>query len=122
MNRFHLAGALWMTITVCVHLFAGGADIYDPLRAAPLAPDVVSTLSVVWHAITWSLVLCSAALVYLTVRSAPAVEVLLGAFFAGFTALFIVYGSVDLGSLWIMPQWIIFGAALVLLLLGRRAR
>jgi len=119
-NSWLLAAAALMALTTVVHLFAGGPENYTPLRASTLDPLVISTLSVVWHAISLLLAMQAVALYYLAKRRNPAFAWALLAYNLGFALLFVAYGLADFGTLWRLPQWIAFLATAVLTWAGTR--
>ena len=107
-NRSYAVAALLMTLTVGLHVFGGGPEVHDPIRASAL-PDVVRAIgSVLWHGVTWMLILMAVALGWLTYHRNIALFVMVAAVQAGFAALFVFYGWTVLGTLWLTPQWIIF--------------
>lgn len=121
-NPWLLLAAAIMTLTVFIHVFAGGAEIYDPLRVGPYVPVVRSVLSVVWHAITLILGVMAVALYWVSRHRNPALETCLIAIQVGFAGLFIAYGWFDLREFSSMPQWSIFGVGACLILLARPYR
>jgi len=121
-NPWLLLAAAIMTLTVFIHVFAGGPEVYDPLRDAPHAPVVRSVLSVVWHAITLLLAVMAAALFWVSRHRNPALETVLIVIQVGFAGLFIGYGWLDLSELSSMPQWSIFGVCAGLILMARPYR
>ncbi len=115
--------ALLMALTFFVHVFAGGPEVYTPLRHAGLSAVLTAFSSVLWHMVSVTLAVLALALAVLSVRPDPVFETLLSGLQLAYAALFIAYGFVDLGSLWPMPQWIVFLIIPVLTFLGqRRAR
>ena len=119
-NPWYLTAAAAMAVTTLVHVFMGGPEVYAPLRAATLDPVVQSVLSVVWHMVT--LVLAIMAITYWVLWQRPAVALAAsnGAICLGIALLFLGYGMADLGTLWPMPQWIIFLLVFGLTCLGLR--
>ncbi|MGR3760779.1 hypothetical protein ACUXV3_11710 [Roseobacteraceae bacterium NS-SX3] len=121
-NLFYAAASAVMAATAAIHVFAGGPEIHQPILDSAL-PDVVRSVgSVIWHAITWVLVLMTLALASLAQRPNAQLEAMVAAIQIGFAVLFIGYGLARLGSVWEMPQWIIFSAIPALMLLGRLHR
>lgn len=117
-NRSYATAAVLMGLTVGLHIFGGGPEIHDPIRASAL-PDVVRAIgSVLWHAVTWMLVLMAVALGWLSLRRNPALFVMVAAMQVGFAALFVFYGWTLLGTLWETPQWVIFSVIPAIMLFG----
>ncbi|MEM7318969.1 MAG: hypothetical protein AAF408_08095 [Pseudomonadota bacterium] len=109
-----------MTATVGIHILGGGPEIHDVIRASAM-PDVVRAVgSVIWHAITWILIVLAIAIAWLSRNSNPALEATVIVIQLGFAALFLFYGVTQLGNVWEMPQWVIFLGIPVLMLAARR--
>lgn len=119
-NLWMLLAALLMALTVMVHVFAGGPEIMQPVRASDLAPLPGAVVHVIWHFVTLLLALMAAALVFLWRMSNPPLAVLLIGINLGTALIFLAYGVALLGTVWPMPQWIIFLAVAALITLGLR--
>lgn len=102
-----LAAAL-MGATVLIHVIAGGADVHAPLQAALPDPALAAFAAVLWHAVTVVLIVLAYGLWVLGGRRDPALETILSGVQIGFAALFLFYGLTRLGTVWDMPQWLIF--------------
>ena len=111
------AGAL-MTLTVFIHIFAGGPEVLAPTRTSDLDPVVISVLSVIWHGVTWILTLIAVTLFYAARQGSVGLIILVSVIQIGFAVLFLAYGLIDLGTLWPMPQWVIFLTIPALSLIG----
>lgn len=122
LNRWHLTAALLMTLTVLIHVFVGGAEVMDPIRASTLDPLVIAVTNVVWHAITLQLALFVVGLFWLVQHQSRPLVAMMLAMQLGFALIFLGYGIADLGTLWPMPQWIIFLGIPALMLMGERGR
>jgi hypothetical protein len=125
MNKWILAAGTLSALTLAVHVFAGGPEVHVAMLAlAGAFPDVLKTfISVMWHAITVILAIDSAALL-LAMRYSPSQKALVWfvcAQYVAFAALFVFYGAFGLGSLLIMPQWIVFLLIPGLAIAGLRA-
>lgn len=118
-NPWLLASSGLMALTAGVHAFAGGPEFYAPLRAGTLDPVVTAGFSVIWHVITVLLVALAIGLVVLTRARNPALFWMIAGLQLGFSILFIGYGLADLGTLWLMPQWVIFLLILSLMTVGQ---
>ncbi len=122
LNRWHLTAAMLMTLTVLIHVFIGGAEVMNPIRASTLDPLVIAVTNVVWHAITLMLALFAAALFWLARRESRPLVAMMLAMQIGFALIFLGYGIADLGTLWPMPQWVIFLGIPLLMITAERAR
>mgnify|MGYP000165061992 CR=1 FL=1 len=122
-NSWFLIAAVVMAATTLIHIFVGGPEVYVPLRQSAMDDLVVSVMSVVWHAISVLLAIMAVGLAWLWRNQNPAMAWFIAAIQIGFAVLFLCYGWIDLGTLWPMPQWIIFLVGPLLILCGlRRAR
>ncbi len=109
-------------LTFLVHLFAGGADVYEPLRASNLEAEPRATLFVVWHAVSWFLLLFAVAPFWLSRRYNEPLALIVGASQAGFAVLFFAYGYAEGGSVFFLPQWTVFATATLLIAIGHWRR
>jgi len=116
-----LFASLVMALTFLVHVFIGGPELYNPLRASNLSTLEWSTLSVVWHFTSMQLLLLAAALLYLARYRNSGLFSFVLATAIGFAGLFIGYGIVDLQSIALMPQWTAFSVVAGLMVWGLRA-
>ncbi|NOX72361.1 MAG: hypothetical protein GXP03_01610 [Alphaproteobacteria bacterium] len=122
MNIGFLAAAGLSAVLVPAHIFGGGIEIHLPVLATELAPDIKAVITVVWHAISLILIINTALLVGAAFRKpwGPVAAWIVAAQYAGFVALFVVFGVIRLGNLTQMPQWIGFLLIVVLIGIGLR--
>ncbi|HEY8577947.1 MAG TPA: hypothetical protein VIL88_16595 [Devosia sp.] len=118
---FVAAGALSL-ITSAIHVLAGTPEIMSPLLASNLPHVVKGVFDVMWHQITVLLLIGSGAALAAATRPAwrRPVAVLIGGQFALIAVLFLGLGAMWFSSPWPMPQWVLFGAMAILLLVGCR--
>jgi len=122
MNKWKIAAAALMGVTLAAHVFAGGPEVNEVIMASEL-PDVVRMLSaVLWHGVSVTLAVITVALGYLAVVENRALEGAIAVIQIGFAALFLGYGMVGLGNITQMPQWIVFLIIPVMTLMGRQGR
>ncbi len=123
MNRWIAAAGVLSTATLLLHVIGGGADVHAPILQGNLSTLLKAYASILWHAITVVLVINSAALLVAAVQTGPRriIVWLVACQYLGFAGLFIFYGIGRLGTLFLMPQWIIFLAISGFALLGLRA-
>lgn len=119
-SRLTLTAAGLMALTVGIHVFLGGQGVHLPLLAA--VPDVglAAFISVLWHAVTVVLIVLTIGLFRLAYHPDRSLEAVLSAIQLGFAALFLFYGATRLGTIWPMPQWVIFIGIPVLTRFGQR--
>jgi len=116
---FLIAGIMFVA-TAGIHAFAGGAEVNAPVQASTLDPVVRSVMAVVWHAITAVALVLAAAMIWTARHRNMAVIVLTLAINVSFIGLFWAIGIAELGSLLLMPQWIIFATITFVILWGIR--
>ncbi len=98
--------------TAGLHALLGGREILRPVLAAPLPRVVRHVVEVLWHMLTWHLLLLGGAFA-LAARTPAAPWVTLvelggGATALGYAALFFVFAAARFGDVRRMPQWILF--------------
>jgi hypothetical protein len=103
------AGVLSLFLTA-LHVFGGGADVHGPILASKL--DIVLKVfsSVVWHAVTANLLLCSLMLLYASYNKAiqTPFTLIVIAHYLAYAGLFIFYGLSRFDTLFVMMPWIAF--------------
>lgn len=103
------AGVLSLILTA-VHVFGGGADVHVPLLESNAADVVKGFASVVWHGVTVALLMCSV-LLFMAARHEAYRTMLTGiviVFYLAFAGLFMVYGILRFGTVFLMLPWIGF--------------
>jgi hypothetical protein len=116
-----VAAAL-MGLTFLIHVFAGGRGVHAPMQAALTDPGLAAFASLLWHAVTVMLAVSAVGLWSLARRRDAVLEAVLSSMHIGLAALFIFYGLTRLGTLTLMPQWIIFLAIPALTRFGQSRR
>lgn len=106
-NRFALVAALLMAVTSAAHLLGGEFDVHRPLLATAKTTEDALYVSVLWHGVSAMLVLNTLAACYGARWHAPAVLWLAGAQTVALGLVFMAYGLLRTGSLFIAPQWTI---------------
>lgn len=113
------AGALSLALTL-VHVIGGGADVHGPILDSALDETLKGFVSVVWHMITACMLLSSAML--LTAACCPSKRSILTLIvivqYGLFTMIFLFYGVVRFGSVFVMPPWIGFAIITALATIG----
>jgi hypothetical protein len=109
MNRPIWVAAAGMAFTFALHTFGGEGTVHRPLLADAASPEMDLYVSVLWHGITAVIGLGTAALVWLARQARPSGTALwlIGGQVIVVGLLFIGYGALRTGSLWVAPQWII---------------
>ena len=106
-----MAVAATLTALGCVvHIFLGTGDILNPVLASTLDPTVQAVMAVVWHAISALLFIFAIGLAWLSRHANTPLALVLISLNLSFVVLFLAYGVLLLGTVWPMPQWILFGA------------
>lgn len=123
-SGWFVAAAALNLATAAIHVFAGAPEIMDPIVASALPGAIKALLEVMWHHITALLLLgalVSAVAVWQQEWRRP-VALLLGGQYVLIAALFLGLGALRFGSVWPMPQWVLFLAMAALMLAGLRTR
>jgi len=120
LNRPVLFAAGLFVITAATHAFVGGPEINSPVQASGLEPVVRAVSAVVWHALTALFLILAAGLVWAARHRNPALLWLTLALNISFILIFMAIGLLALGNLIEMPQWTLFAAISVCLVLGLR--
>ncbi len=94
MNWTRLAATL-MGLTVLLHVFGGGPEVYDPLQEALSDPFLAAFAAVLWHMITLVLIVLACGLWVLARRQDRALEAILSGIQLGFAALFLSVRQFD---------------------------
>ncbi|WP_341861831.1 hypothetical protein [Gymnodinialimonas sp. 57CJ19] len=103
-----VAGGLYLA-TAAIHAFMGGPEVNAPVQASGLDPLVRAVSAVVWHALTAIFVVFGVALLWTARRPSAALVWTVLAVSVAFVGLFLGGGVVALGTVWPMPQWVLFG-------------
>lgn len=120
MNIPLLIATVVTCLTVLLHIFGGGPQYHDAYQQVLTSPELAAMAAVLWHAVTVCLIVFAAALAWLARHPNRPLAIALSAMQFGWAALFVFYGITMLGTLWIMPQWVIFCAIPLLTLYGSR--
>lgn len=112
--------AILMAVTLGIHLFMGGPEVHEAMVASLPVPGLKAFASILWHAVSVNLLVFTFALASLARHPNRALEATLAATQIGFAALFLAYGAMVLGTVWPMPQWIIFLGIPALTRFGQR--
>lgn len=120
MSKSILLAAVISTITIGLHVYGGGIEVHQPILSANLTPILKAYVSILWHAVTVILVINSIGLFLTAFKpiQLKSLSLLISLQYLAFAGLFIFYGLSQLGTLFIMPQWIIFICMSALIFLG----
>lgn len=115
-----MIAAILSLATTAIHVLAGTPEIMSPLFASDLPPSVKGVVDVMWHQITILLLIGSLASLAAALRPAwrLPVALLFGGHFALVALLFLALSLLWFSSPWPMPQWVLFGAMAVFMLMG----
>lgn len=122
MSKSILLAAVISTITIGLHVYGGGKEVHQPILSANLTTILKAYTSILWHAVTVVLAINSAGLILLAFKpfQFKGLGLLISLQYLAFAGLFIFYGISKLGTLFSMPQWIIFIILAALTLFGTR--
>jgi len=108
-NPWTLTAGGLLAATALLHLVAGETDVHRPLRALTGAGEMGLYASVLWHGISVLLLTSAAGLLMAGTGAGRdrwrGAAILATAQTAGLGALFLIYGGLLAGSVWIAPQW-----------------
>jgi hypothetical protein len=108
---FALAAVLAI-VTALAHALLGGREILRPVLASSLSREVRHVVEVVWHMLTWHLVLLGAAFAAAAFSPGAAwvawVTVWGGVTCLGYAALFLGFALARFGDVRRLPQWTLF--------------
>ncbi|MEX3014967.1 hypothetical protein [Gymnodinialimonas hymeniacidonis] len=116
---YAIAGGLFVA-TAAIHAFVGGPEVNAPVQGSGLDPLVRAVSAVVWHALTALFVVFGGALFWAAWHGARALVMTVLAVNVAFIALFLAIGIVALGTVWPMPQWVLFGLISGVMIWGLR--
>jgi hypothetical protein len=104
------AAAAMSILTAAMHVFGGGPQFHEPALASGMSAVWQALFSTIWHQVTAFLLLNSVFLLWpaATGRISPTVLALIAAQNTAFALMFLGYGWMRLGSVLVLPQWIIF--------------
>ncbi len=106
-----LASALAI-FTAALHAGPGGREILQPTLVAPLPRVVRHVVEVVWHMLTWHMVLLGAAFAWAACSPdaawARVIAILGAATTLGYAGIFLGFAAVRFGDVRRMPQWTLF--------------
>ena len=122
LNRPILAASGLLVVTALTHAFVGGPEVNAPVQSSGLDPVVRAVSAVVWHALTALFLVLAAAFAWAARHSNPLLIWVTLALNLAFIAIFAAIGLVALGNLSEMPQWTLFVAISLCLLIGLRRR
>lgn len=118
MNPWMIGASALLWLTTFVHVFLGGPEIHQVIQTSDLPASVRGVGAVIWHAVTVILIAFAISCAMLARRSNRETALLMIGIQLGFAALFVYYGVMQLGTLWVMPQWVIFMMIPAVMVLG----
>jgi len=120
MNPGLALGSAVFAGTALIHMFLGIPDVAAPIDAAPLDAEIRATALAAWHIITWHFVLVALGLLLLATGRLKSKALAWGAaaMALGDGAIFASMSLTRFGSVIVLPQWVLFAAALTALAWG----
>jgi len=122
MNKWLMIAGVLSSLVFLLHLIGGEVGVHQPLLSDVGSAENRAFSSVLWHFVSAALLINTAALFIAATNVAagkPLVWLVI-AQYAAFAAIFLFYGVTRLGTVMIMPQWILFIIILVPTWLGIR--
>ena len=114
-----ISGVLSLALTA-LHVFGGGPDVHVPLLESDASNVLKGFVSVIWHGVTATLILCSVMLL-IAAQNEKFRTILTGlvtAHYLAFAGLFLFYGITRLGTVFLMLPWIGFVVVATVALIG----
>lgn len=113
------AGVLSLALTA-IHIIGGGADVHIPLLESNASDVVKGFASVIWHAVTAALLICSVMLLMAANNEKHRIMLtgLVIVHYLAFVGLFLFYGISRFGTVFLMPPWIGFLVIVVVASIG----
>ncbi len=108
MNYWYLGASAFTMVTIGAHVLAGGPEIHEPVLQSGLSTEIKAVFSVVWHAITAIMGLSAIALAWAAFGNGSGAVPLIVAQNLAFTGLFLFYGALRMGAMFVFPQWYVF--------------
>ena len=119
-NRAIMIAGLIFLACAAIHAFLGGPEINRAVQASDAHPVVRAVSAVIWHALTALFALAGVALWRTARQPNRALNLFLLTLCLSFVALFLAIGIAELGTIFLMPQWVLFGAIAIALGFGMR--
>ncbi|MEE9314521.1 MAG: hypothetical protein V3V02_07715 [Rhizobiaceae bacterium] len=110
MNKWVLGAGILSGITFFIHVIFGGWDVHTPLLESEIPLGLKAIVTIIWHTVSALILINTIALFISASRrkySGPLISIVSAQYIA-LAILFIFYGLLRLGTVWLMPQWIVF--------------
>lgn len=121
MNKYLLTASLLGFFTFGVHAIMGGIDTTVPLLSSAIDKEPKLTLYAVWHMVSVFLFISSAGLLYASKRnSAYELVLFVSVCYTLFAAVFLFVGIFEVGSIVLLPQWILLLPIGILCIVGSK--
>ena len=120
MSRIIIASGCLSLGIAALHAFGGGPEFHNPALASPLDDSWKAAFSTIWHQVTAFLLLNGVFLVWIG-KACPGNRAVLALIIAqngAFALLFLASGWLRLGSPFVLMQWLLFLAMVLLLFIA----
>lgn len=109
MDRPVAVAAITMGLTFGLHFISGETTVHRPLLSDGGSSEMDLYVSVLWHSASSLIALNAVALAFVAWKPGPHKPLLwlVGGQTLAVGLLFVFYGLIRTGSLWVAPQWII---------------
>lgn len=109
MNRILLIAAALSALITGAHIFGGGPQYHAPILASEISQEDKAVYSILWHFVSFTLGANTLALIWSArQRGESAIAILVSVQTLIFAGLFLFYGQLRLGSIFMLPQWTLF--------------
>ena len=107
MNVPLILATLLSFLTLLAHALTGENALLAPIAASDLSPALKALVIILWHGITGFLFMNTLILAVATFRPNHQIVILIAMQYLIFALVFVLVGQIQLGSPFIMPQWIV---------------
>ncbi len=122
-SKWNLPAAAMMALTVASRKFAGEPSIWQPVYQSELTEMVRVSMGLVWHGLTLVFVIMTALslIAYFKPVYSAGINISLLPIHVAFTGFALMYGLLETGNIWVLPQWILFLPMVVFTSMALRA-
>lgn len=115
LNLWWAAAGISSLLTTLLHVFGGSPEFMGPYASMGMEPKFYAMIEVFWNQITLLLAAVGIAFLIAAKRGEKAMDMVLfiNVIYLGIAIIFIVAGLVLLPSLFVLPQWVLFGVMVV---------
>ena len=107
-------------LTLLAHVLTGDNALLVPIAASDLSPALKALVSILWHGITGYLFMSTFMLADAIFHPNKLIVSLVSMQYLIFALVFVYVGLIQLGSAYVMPQWIAGGLISILCIIANK--